>query len=58
MKDDSIWLVVEAGKSVHSGIRCESGKPEAKEIRKKMTKQTGREWKTLKLTKKELAAAV
>lgn len=57
MKDDSFWMVVKEGKSVKSGIRCEGGKSEAKELRKEMEQQGGK-WKALKLTKKEFAASV
>ena len=56
MKDDSFWMVVREGASLHSGIRCEGGKSEAKELRKEMQQRHGGEWKTIKTTKKELAA--
>jgi len=57
MKDDSFWIVVEDGKPLTSGIRCELGKGQAKELRRKKEEQTGRKWKTLKTTKKEIATA-
>jgi hypothetical protein len=53
MKDKSFWVVVEKGKLLASGIRCDLGKGEAKELRKEKEKQTGRKWKVLKTTEKE-----
>jgi hypothetical protein len=57
MKDGSFWIVVEDGKALTSGIRCDLGKVQAKELRKEKEEQTGRKWKALKTTKKELATA-
>lgn len=57
MKDDSFWIVVEDGKPLTSGIRCELGKNQAKEVRKMKEQQTSRKWKALKTTQKELATA-
>jgi len=57
MKDNSFWIVVEEGQPLKNGIRCDGGKGQAKELRKEKEEQTGRKWKTLKTTKKEIATA-
>lgn len=56
MKDNSFWIVVEEGKSLASGIRCDGGKSEAKNLRKEMEQQGGK-WKALKTTKKEIVSS-
>ena len=56
MKNDAeVWVVVEEGKHVSTGIPCELGKAQAKELRKEMTKKTGRSWTSKKTTQKEIA---
>lgn len=56
MKDDSFWIVVEDGKPLKSGIRCDEGKEEAKNLRRSKELETGLKWSAKKVTKKELAA--
>lgn len=57
MKDDStFWIVYEEGKPKSSGIRCDEGKAEAKELRKLKESETGRKWKSEKTTQHELAS--
>lgn len=55
MKDDSFWIVVEEGRMISDGIRCDGGKSEAQELRKDMEASTRRRWKAMKVTKKEFA---
>ncbi len=55
MKDEAFWIVVEDGKPLGSGIRCDGGKDEAKDVRKRMT-QAGGIWKTMKTTEREIKA--
>ncbi len=55
MKDDTFWIVVQKGLPLKTGIRCDSGKEEAKELRKKKTAATGNEWQAKKVTPKEFA---
>lgn len=56
MKDESFWVVVEEGKTLASGIRCDQGKEQAKEFRRVKERQTGKAWKAIKTTKKELSS--
>lgn len=55
MKDESFWIVVKDGEPLSSGIRCEGGKDEAKEVRKKLT-SAGGSWKAQKTTQREIDA--
>jgi len=57
MKDDSVWMVIEDGKPLTMGIRCEGGKEAAKDLRKKKETETGRKWKSKKVTERELKDA-
>lgn len=54
MKDETFWIVVEEGALLSSGIRCDEGKEQAKQIRKKKTQLTGRSWKAIKTTQKAI----
>jgi len=58
MKDqDVIWVVLKKDAPLRTGIRCELGKSEAKELRKKMQQQHGGEWMSKKTTQQEIAAS-
>lgn len=58
MKDtNEVWIVLKDGSHLKTAIVCESGKEEAKEIRRSMTKQHGGSWLYQKTTKSLIALA-